>query len=99
LAWSSTARSSTRSLALYHHGHLWLAMLLLSALLFLRQPLGRFLAWALSVIDGVANRVGRRTGTLGAAALAIVATAALVTAFAVLLANLPQVTSQLRRLG
>jgi cell division protein FtsW (lipid II flippase) len=95
---SANASYANRYLALYHHGHLWLAMLLLSALLFLRQPLGRFLAWALSVIDGVANRVGRRTGTLGAAALAIVATAALVTAFAVLLANLPQVTSEIGRL-
>ena len=73
-------------------------MLLLSVLVFLRQPLGRLLAWMLSMIDGAANRIGRRTGTLGAATLAIAASAMLVAAFGVLLANLRQVTSEIGRL-
>ncbi len=94
---SANASFVNRYLALYHQGHLWLAMLLLSVLVFLRQPLGRLLAWMLSVIDGAANRIGRSTGTLGAATLAIAATAMLVAAFA-LLANLRQVTSEIGRL-
>jgi hypothetical protein len=53
---SANASFGNRYLALYHQGHLWLAMLAFSVILFLRQPLGRLLAWVLAMLDEVAER-------------------------------------------
>ena len=50
---SANGNFSNRYLALYHHGHLWLGMLALTLVAFLRQPVGRALAWALSIVDRV----------------------------------------------
>ena len=62
---SANASHGNRYLALYHQGHLWLAMLALSVLVFLRQPIGRALAWSLSIVEGVGSAVGRRLGPVG----------------------------------
>jgi cell division protein FtsW (lipid II flippase) len=95
---SANGHFGNRYLALYHQGHLWLAMLIFTLVTFLRQPIGRALAWTLSLIDGLANRIERRTGTMGAAAIlvpvALVATGLIASA----LANMRQLTSELGRL-
>ena len=57
---SANGHFGNRYLALYHQGHLWLGMLILSVLVFLRQPLGRLLGWCLSVLDGVTSAIGSR---------------------------------------
>ena len=46
---SANGPPSNRYLALYHHGHLWLGMLTLTLVAFVRQPLGRALTLALSL--------------------------------------------------
>src|SRR4029453_3592943 len=66
---SANGHFGTRYLALYHQGHLWLGMLIFTLAAFARQTLGRILAWCLSLVDGVASRVGARLGTLGSAVL------------------------------
>ncbi|MFL6665305.1 MAG: FtsW/RodA/SpoVE family cell cycle protein [Rhizobacter sp.] len=89
---------SNRYLALYHQGHLWLGMLIFSMLLFLRQPLGRALAWTLALAGEAGARTARRFGAAGSAlALSLLAVAA-VGAFGVALANKRQLTSELGRL-
>ena len=95
---SSNANASNRFLALYHQGHLWLAMLVLTVVAFLRQPLARALAWILSMLDGWAGSIGRRLGAVGATGSAILLSLALIAAFGALLANLRQVTSEIGRL-
>ena len=87
-----------RYLALYHQGHLWLAMTLLSVLLFARRRLAGGLAWALSVGAEANARAARRFGAGGAALLlALLAVAGVITvAFA--LANMRQLTSELGRI-
>jgi cell division protein FtsW (lipid II flippase) len=87
-----------RYLALYHQGHLWLGLVVLSALLFLRRPLGRAVARGLSALGA---RVGRlAAGLTPAPAALLVALGALgaVLVFGTLLANLRQLTSELGRL-
>jgi cell division protein FtsW (lipid II flippase) len=95
---SANGNPSNRYLGLYHQGHLWLAMLTFSLVAFLRQPLGRMLAWTLSLIDGVANGVGRRLGVAGAAAALLGLTLLLTGALGALLLNVRQLTSEIGRL-
>jgi len=95
---SANGHSGNRYLALYHQGHLWLALLALTTVAFVRAPLGRGLAWALSLVDAVAHRVGRSLGTAGGTALLLVAMLALIGITAVLLLNVRQVTSELGKL-
>ena len=95
---SANGNPSNRYLALYHQGHLWLAMLSFSLVVFLRQPLGRMLAWTLSVVDGIANSVGRRLGTAGGALVLIATTLVLIAAIGALLLNVRQLTSEIGRL-
>src|SRR5215471_2929483 len=59
---SANGNPSNRYLALYHQGHLWLGMLTLSVVAFLRQPIGRALAWTLSMIDALATSLRRAIG-------------------------------------
>jgi cell division protein FtsW (lipid II flippase) len=86
-----------RYLALYHQGHLWLGMLTLSVLLFLRQPLGRALAWMLSVGGEIAHRTARRAGHAGALAALLLLTLGALAVVGLTLGNLRQLTSELGR--
>ena len=86
-----------RYLALYHQGHLWLAMLVLSILLFARRSLSRGFAWLLSVGGETLSRASRRHGRASIAGLLVVVTAVTVLAFGLALANLRQITSELGR--
>ena len=95
---SLTGHFANRYLALYHQGHLWLAMLTLSVLVFVRAPLARRLAWLLSVVGEAMQRASRRVGALGFGVLVVVATLAAVVAFGVVLANRRQFTSELGRI-
>ncbi|MEO7056662.1 MAG: FtsW/RodA/SpoVE family cell cycle protein [Caldimonas sp.] len=87
-----------RYLALYHQGHLWLAMTLLSVLLFARRQLAAGLAWALSIGAEANARASRRLGGGGAAALLAVLAVAGVLVVAFALANTRQLTSELGRI-
>ena len=95
---SANGHDSNRYLALYHQGHLWLAMLALTIVAMVRVPLGRGLAWALSLVDAVANRVARPLGTAGSTALLLVAMLGLIGVIAVLLLNVRQLTSEIGKL-
>jgi len=95
---SANASYTNRYLALYHQGHLWLAMLTLSVVVFLRQPIGRALAWTLSMLDGVASGIGQRLGSLGSTVLMLALAAALSVSLGLALANLRQLTSEVGRL-
>ena len=95
---SANGNPSNRYLALYHQGHLWLAMLLLTCITFMRQPLGRGFAWTLAMFDGLAATTARALGPVGAKLAAVALTLALIATFGALLANLRQVTSELGRL-
>jgi cell division protein FtsW (lipid II flippase) len=94
---SANGHPGNRYLALYHQGHLWLGMLVLSVLLFLRRPLARELGWLLSVIGEGARAATRRLGTWGAAALVVAGALAAVAGFGLALANMRQLTSELGR--
>ncbi len=87
-----------RYLALYHQGHLWLAMTLLSVLLFARRRLSTGLAWALSIGAEANVRLERRLGAGGAGLLLASISLAGVFALAVALANMRQLTSELGRI-
>jgi hypothetical protein len=95
---SANGNFSNRYLALYHQGHLWLAMLTLSVIAFLRQPLGRALGWTLSMGDALAGNLRRRLGpvTMGAAVLVLLL--GLVAVVGALLPSRQQLTSELARL-
>ena len=95
---SAHAHVGNRYLALYHQGHLWLAMLVFSVVLFLRQPLARALAWTLSIAGEATHRAARRIGSARAVLLAILATLVAVTAAGLAFANMRQLTSELGRL-
>ena len=95
---SSNANPGNRYLALYHQGHLWLAMLGLTFVAFARQPLGRALAWTLSMLEGLAGVVARALGGAGAKLVIFALALALIGAFGAMLANLRQVTSELGRI-
>jgi cell division protein FtsW (lipid II flippase) len=94
---SAHAHLGNRYLALYHQGHLWLAMLVFSLMLFVRQPLARALAWLLSVAGEMLGRLRHRVGTPLAAVLFAVTSAALVVATGLALSNMRQLTSELGR--
>ena len=94
---SAQGHPVNRYLALYHQGHLWLGMLLLSVLSFLRQPLSRGLGWLLSITGEAASMASRRLGRGGAFVAVVLATAAALTLFALSLSNLRQLTSELGR--
>lgn len=95
---SANGPPANRYLALYHHGHLWLAMLVLTVVAFLRPALGRGLAWLLSVLDELGGRIGQRLGPLLAPAAMLAALVVLVAVVAVLLSGVRQLTSELGRL-
>jgi cell division protein FtsW (lipid II flippase) len=95
---SANGPPSNRYLALYHQGHLWFGMLALSIIAFLRQPLGRWLSWLLSVFDGVADGIAKRVGRVGGVLLFLVMMLVLVGALGVLLPNSPQLSSEIGRL-
>ena len=95
---SANAHPGNRYLGLYHQGHLWLGMLLLSTLVFLRQPLGRGLGWTLAVVDELAARVGERFGRWGRTAAGALVGLLLVAIVGTLLANTRQLTSEIGRI-
>jgi len=95
---SANGNFSNRYLALYHQGHLWLGMLVLTLVAFLRQSLGRGLGWTLSKLDTLAAHIRRRVGVVIMTAAVIVLMIVLVASVGALLANTPQVTSELARL-
>jgi len=90
--------SANRYLALYHQGHLWLAMLALSIVVFARRSLSRGFAWILSVGGEAIERANRRHGAARVAVLLVLATAGAVLAFGIALAHLRQLTSELGRI-
>ena len=94
---SSRAHVGNRYLALYHQGHLWLAMLTFSVLVFLRRPLGRGLAWGLSVAGEAARRIAAWLGPVTSSLALVLLGLAGVLGFALALANLRQITSELGR--
>ncbi len=95
---SANASFGNRYLALYHQGHLWFAMMVLSVIVVLRPPIGRSLAWTLAMIDGVGTAVGRRLGALASTLLLVAIAVALAIAFGALFSNLRQLTSEIGRL-
>ncbi|MBV9890736.1 MAG: FtsW/RodA/SpoVE family cell cycle protein, partial [Rhizobacter sp.] len=94
---SLTGHFGNRYLALYHQGHLWLAMLVLSLLVFVRARLARSFAWLLSVVGEAMQRASRRIGALGGGTLLVLGTLAVVVAIGLVLANRRQLTSELGR--
>ena len=94
---SINGHAGNRYLALYHQGHLWLAMLTLSVLLFLRQPLSRGLSWTLSVGGEGARHAASRFGNGSVAIAVVVVTAVALLAFGFGLAHRAQLTSELGR--
>ena len=95
---SANGLAANRYLAHYHHGHLWLAMLVFGVVAFWREPIGRTLAWTLSFVDGLASRAAARLGALAAGLVFAAIVSALVVAIAVPLAHMRQLTSELGRL-
>jgi cell division protein FtsW (lipid II flippase) len=95
---SANGNFSNRYLALYHQGHLWLGMLVLTVVAFLRQSFGRALGWTLSMLDTLAARIRQRVGVAIMTVAVMVLMIALVAGVGALLANIPQVTSELARL-
>ena len=95
---SANGHFGNRYLALYHQGHLWLGIATFTLAAFVRQPVGRGLAWLLSLVDGAATRVAVRLGALGAGALLLPLTLLVTAVVALLLANMRQLTSELGRL-
>jgi cell division protein FtsW (lipid II flippase) len=94
---SAAGHPSNRYLALYHQGHLWLGLTVMSVLLFLRQPLGRGLAWGLSAGGELGRVVARRAGPVASVAMGATAALALVLLFGLALGHLRQLTSELGR--
>jgi cell division protein FtsW (lipid II flippase) len=94
---SANGPPANRYLALYHHGHLWLAMLVLTTLAFARPALGRAFASALALLDEICGRIGRMLGPLLAPAAVAAVVVAIVAATAVLLGGVRQLTSELGR--
>jgi len=95
---SANGNFSNRFLALYHQGHLWLGMLTLTIVAFLRQPLGRALGWTLSTIDALATAIRRRAGVIVMTVAVVMVTIALVAGVGALLTNAPQITSEIGKL-
>ena len=95
---SANGQLGNRYLALYHQGHLWLGLLVLSVLLFLRRPLARELGWLLSIGGESVRAATRRLGPLGAGVALVVVALAAVVACGVAFANMRQLTSELGRI-
>jgi cell division protein FtsW (lipid II flippase) len=95
---SANGNAANRYLALYHQGHLWLALLTLNVAAFLRQAMGRALGRALSLLDALAARVRRAAGAWLLTLAALAAMLGIVAAVGALLGNVPQLTSELGRL-
>jgi cell division protein FtsW (lipid II flippase) len=95
---SAHGHLGNRYLALYHQGHLWLAMLVLSIVLFLRQPLAGGLAWTLSALAELVGRTVARRASLGAWALFALAGLGGIVVAGLVLSNMRQLTSELGRL-
>ncbi|MEP7085360.1 MAG: FtsW/RodA/SpoVE family cell cycle protein, partial [Betaproteobacteria bacterium] len=95
---SANGNYSNRYLALYHQGHLWLGMLTLTVAAFLRQPIGRGLCWTLAIVDALAGTIRRRAGAIATSAVVIALIVGLVGAVGALLANMPQLSSEVGRL-
>ncbi|HEV7912593.1 MAG TPA: FtsW/RodA/SpoVE family cell cycle protein, partial [Albitalea sp.] len=95
---SAHGHPGNRYLALYHHGHLWLGMGVLCVLLFLRQPLLRALAWALSVGGEALRGAQRRLGMHRTLLATLLLTGAALAAFGLSLSNMRQLTSELGRI-
>jgi cell division protein FtsW (lipid II flippase) len=94
---SVNGHAGNRYLALYHQGHLWLAMLLLSVLLFLRPALARAFAWTFSIAGEAGRRAAGSVGRTSAGLALVLATLAGILAFGFALANMRQLTSELGR--
>ena len=94
---SANGNPSNRYLALYHHGHLWFAMLVLTVVAFLRPAIGRTLAWLLSAVEEVGGRFGRLLGPLFAPAAVVLLMLVIVAVIGALLSGIRQMTSELGR--
>ena len=94
---SANGPPGNRYLALYHQGHLWLAMLVLTALAFLRPAAGRALATLLALVDELGARIARLLGPVLSPALLAAIVLAIVAATGLLLSGIRQVTSELGR--
>jgi len=94
---SANGHPGNRYLALYHQGHLWLGMTVLSSVAFLRQPFARATTWALSVGGETARAVRQRVGAWRGLAVLALATVALLAVFGLALSNMRQLTSELGR--
>jgi cell division protein FtsW (lipid II flippase) len=94
---SANGHFSNRYLALYHQGHLWLGMLVLTVIAFLRPGIGRALGWTLSMIDALMGYLRRSLGSLLMTAVAVMLIAGAVAAVGVL-ANRQQISSEMARL-
>ncbi len=95
---SLAGHAGNRYLALYHQGHLWLAMLVLSMALFARRSLSRGFAWLLSIVGETLQRAARRFGRVSVAVLLVATTSAAVLTFSLALSNMRQLTSELARI-
>jgi len=95
---SANGYIGNRYLALYHQGHLWFGMLIMSVLVFLRQPIGHALAWSLSIGETIGSALRRRVGSVRASLAFVVAALAIVATVGLLLANKRQLTSEMGRL-
>jgi cell division protein FtsW (lipid II flippase) len=94
---SAYAHPVNRYLALYHQGHLWLAMLVFSVLLFLRQPLGRAVGWALSVGGEAVRRAAAALGPVASSVVLALAALAGLGLLGLTLTHMRQLTSELGR--
>ncbi|MEP6678068.1 MAG: FtsW/RodA/SpoVE family cell cycle protein [Betaproteobacteria bacterium] len=95
---SSNGHAGNRYLALYHQGHLWLALSAVTIVAFVRVPLGRGLSWSLSLAGALVHRGARRVGGMGSNAFLIACMLALVGAIGALLLNMRQITSEIGKL-
>ena len=94
---STNGNPGNRYLALYHHGHLWLAMLVLTVVAFLRPAIGRAIAWLLSVAGEFGGRVGTLLGPFFAPAAVVLAVLVIVGVIGAMLSGVRQLTSELGR--
>ena len=92
---SANGPAGNRYLALYHQGHLWLAMLTLTLVAMARVPIGRGLSWTLSLADAAAHRLARRLPGPAVAVLLLATMLALSVGIGVLLLNVRQLTSEI----
>ena len=95
---SANGNAAGRYLALYHQSHMWLAMLAFCVIAFVRQPLGAALAWTLSLVEGIASRIGKSVGGLAGTVLLVIAALVLTVVVGALLLNVRQLTSEIGRL-